>query len=105
MGRDPVQTAARREPRKVAHGPRVRCLRRHPPVVACGQRPETASRLGRARKPWFVRDSGEPYRVSSRGWRSAVHHEYDVVQEQGGDMPLVDCHWPRRRWLGQGRVE
>ena len=97
MGWDPVQTAARREPRKVVHGPRVRRIRRHPHVVARGRRPETASRLGHARKTRFVRDSDGPYRVSSGGWRSGVHHEYDIVPMQGGDKPLIDRHWPRRR--------
>ena len=105
MGRDPVQTAARREPRKVTHGPRVRRLRRHPAVVARGRRPETGSRLGHARKTRFVRDAGGPYRASSRWWRLGVHPEYDVVPMRGGDMPSNDGHWPRRRWLGQGRVE
>ena len=105
MGRDPVQTAARREPRKVAHGPRVRPLRRHPPGVARGRRPETGSRLGHARKTRFERDVGEPYRVSSGGSRSAIHHEYDVVPMQGGEMPSIDGHWPRRPWLGQGQAE
>ena len=105
MGWDPVQTAARREPRKVAHGPRVRRIRRHPSVVARVWLPETGSRLGHARKTRFVRNCNGPFRVSSGGWRSAVHHEYDVVPIQCGDMPLIDCHWPRQRWLGQGRVE
>lgn len=105
MGRDPVQTAARREPRKVTHGPRVRRIRRHAPVVARGRRPDTGSRLGRAARTRFVRDAGGPYRASSGWWRAAVHHEYDVVPMHGGDMPLIDGHWPRRLWLGQGRVE
>ena len=105
MGRDPVQTAVLREPRKVAHGLRARRLRRHPPVVARVRRPETGSRLGHAARTRFVRDSGGRYRVSSGGWSSAVRHEYDVAPMRGGDMPSIDCHWPRRRWLGQGRVE
>ena len=104
MGRDTVQTAARREPRKVAHGPMVRRIRRHPPVRARGLRPETGSRLGHAARTRFVRDCDGPYRVSSGGWRLGVHHEYDVVPMQGGDMPSNDCDWPRRRWLGLGRV-
>ena len=105
MGWDPVQTAALREPRKVAYGPRVRRIHRHPPGVARGLRPETGSRPGHAAWTRFVRDCDGPYRVSSGGWCSAVHHEYDVVPMQGGDMPLIDSHRPCRRWLGQGRVE
>ena len=102
---DPVQTAARREPRKVAHGPMVRRIHHHPPVVTRGRLTETDGRQGHAGKTRFVRDCDGPYRVSSPWWRSAVHHEYALVPMQGGDMPSNDCDWPRRRWLGQGHVE
>ena len=47
MGRDPVQTATLREPRKVAHGPRVRRIRRHPPVGG----PRAATRDGQPAGP------------------------------------------------------
>ena len=43
---DPVQTATLRELRKVAHGPRVRRIHRHPPVVARGRLPVTGTRPG-----------------------------------------------------------
>ena len=105
MGWDPVQTATRRKLRKVAHGPRVRRIRRHPRVVARGRLPGTGSRLGDAARTRSIRDSDGLYRASSGGWRSATHHEYDPVPMQGGDMPLLDCHWPRPRWRWQGRVE